>query len=343
MKYPKRPDAYPNVFKKETDAQLPSRPDNRTRYMYFKPVARGGKCVISSCKDLHLRRTVCYKTLRPEIASNPAEQARFLREARVTAMLQHPNTVPTYELGRDITGKYYFTMKLVHGLTLREIIDQRKQRRRRDSESINLTRLIEILVQVCHAMHYAHIHGVVHRDIKPENILVGDFGEVMLLDWGTAKVWDDTSKTNVHEDKNSPGYKLAKIDISDASIDLTRRAPLDGTPPHMSTEQLQDPLDVDHRTDIYSLGTVLYELLTLDRMFQGDDVETVLERIQSQDFVPPRERRPDLDIPEELEEICLRCTLADRDQRYQSGDALIVDLERWVYSAKVTETSTIEA
>ena len=341
MKYPKRSDAYPNVFKKETDAQLPAKPDNRTRYMYFKPVARGGKCVISSCKDLHLKRTVCYKTLRPELASNPAEQARFLREARVTAMLQHPNTVPTYELGRDIKGKYYFTMKLVHGLTLREIIDRRKERRPR--ETISLTRLVEILVQVCHAMHYAHIHGVVHRDIKPENILVGDFGEVMLLDWGTAKVWDDTSRSNFGEDKSTPGFKLAKIDISDESIDLTRRAPLDGTPPHMSVEQLQDPLDIDHRTDIYSVGTVLYEILALDRMFQGDDVESVLERIQTRDFVPPRERRPDLDIPEELQDICLRCTLPDRDQRYQSGDALIVDLENWIYPAKVSEPSVVEA
>lgn len=334
MDYPKQPDTYASIFRPETDVQLPVRPDNRTRYMYFKTIARGGKCVISSCKDLHLRRTVCYKTLRPELAKNPAEQERFLREARITAMLQHPNTIPTYELGRDVRGNYYFTMKLVHGSTLRELIQRCIDRRTHQIEGFGLPRLVEILMQVCHATHYAHIHGVVHRDIKPENVLVGDFGEVMLLDWGTAKVWDDSSRSNVHEDMLSPEFKLAKIDISDSNIELTRRAPLDGTPPHMSTEQLLDPLDIDHRTDIYSIGTVLYEILTLRRMFRGQDVESVLEHIRNRDFVPPRERSPNLDIPVELEDICLRCTLPNRDERFQSVDTLISELEQWTHQAR---------
>ena len=116
-------DAYPVVHLADTDKPLPRRIDPRTRYAYFKTIARGGRSIIQSCKDLHLMRLVCYKCLKPEFADDANEQRRFVREARVSAMLQHPNTVPTYELGRDGQGHYYFTMKLVHGYTLREILD----------------------------------------------------------------------------------------------------------------------------------------------------------------------------------------------------------------------------
>ena len=174
-------DDYPVVYLEDTDKPLPQRIHPHTRYAYFKTIARGGRSIIQSCKDLHLMRVVCYKTLKPEFADDAAEQRRFVREARVSAMLQHPNTVPTYEIGRDMRGHYYFTMKLVHGYTLREIFDFR--------ERYDLTRLVEVVIQVGHALEYAHDHGVAHRDIKPENILVGPFGEVLLMDWGLAKVW----------------------------------------------------------------------------------------------------------------------------------------------------------
>ena len=169
------------VYLKDTDIPLPETINYRTRYAYFKTIARGGKSLIMSCKDLHLSRVVCYKTLRSELANDPIEQQRLLREARVSALLQHPNTIPTYEVGRDGKGKLYFTMKLVHGYTLREVLDYR--------ERYDLTQLLEVLLQIAQALQYAHTHGVIHRDVKPENILVGPYGEVLLLDWGLAKVW----------------------------------------------------------------------------------------------------------------------------------------------------------
>ena len=174
-------DDYPIVYLADTDKPLPRNVNPHTRYAYFKLIARGGRSIIQSCKDLHLMRVVCYKSLKAEFADDPDEQRRFVREARVSAMLQHPNTVPTYELGRDLQGHYYFTMKMVHGYTLREVLDYR--------ERYDLTRLVEVIIQVAHALEYAHGHGVAHRDIKPENILVGPFGEVLVLDWGLAKVW----------------------------------------------------------------------------------------------------------------------------------------------------------
>ena len=176
---------YDVVYLQDTDKPLPESINYRTRYAYFKTIARGGKSLIMSCKDLHLSRVVCYKTLRPELANDPIEQQRLLREARVSALLQHPNTVPTYEIGRDSKGKLYFTMKLVHGYTLREILDFR--------DRYDLGQLIEVAVQVAHALEYAHGHGVVHRDIKPENILIGPYGETLLLDWGLAKVWSESA------------------------------------------------------------------------------------------------------------------------------------------------------
>ena len=115
LNFPEPPKSYSSVFLEETDKSLPEKIDPRTRYAFFSTIAQGGKSLIKSCKDLHLSRFVCYKTLKPEFAADEIEQKRLIREARVTAMLQHPNTVPTYELGRDGRGNPYFTMKLVHG------------------------------------------------------------------------------------------------------------------------------------------------------------------------------------------------------------------------------------
>jgi len=176
----------PTLVVEQTDKALAKKLDANFRYAYFKKIAKGGKSLIQSCKDMHLNRIICYKSLLPEFADDEIEQKRLLREARIAAILQHPNTVPTYELGRDNKGHYYFTMKLVHGYTLREIFDYR--------ERYDLGQLVDTLVQVCHALSCAHSHGVIHRDIKPENILIGPYGEVLLLDWGLAKVWKQKGK-----------------------------------------------------------------------------------------------------------------------------------------------------
>ncbi|NND69492.1 MAG: hypothetical protein HKN19_18015 [Halioglobus sp.] len=132
------------LYAEETDAPLPETLNPSTRYAYFSTIAKGGKSLIKSCRDLHLRRTICYKTLRPEFVNDPIENRRLLREARISAALQHPNTMPTYELGRDNKGHYYFTMKLVHGYTLREILNYR--------ERYDLTQLMEVLEQVGQAL-----------------------------------------------------------------------------------------------------------------------------------------------------------------------------------------------
>ena len=299
-------DDYPIVSLADTEKPLPKRMDTRMRYAYFKTIARGGRSIIQSCKDLHLMRLVCYKSLKPEFADNEIEQRRFVREARVSAMLQHPNTMPTYELGRDLRGHCYFTMKLVHGYTLRELFDYR--------ERYDLTRLIDVVMQVAHALAYAHDHGVAHRDIKPENVLVGPFGEVLVLDWGLAKILVTGNVGSLSQDDGPT---------------VAGESDLQGTISYMSPEQIRQDDDVDHGTDIYSLGAVLYEVLTGRPPVTGETVDEILGKTLSADIAPPSSDTK-YDVPERLGEICMRCLHADRDTRLATAGDLIRELrEDW--------------
>ena len=208
------------LFVEVSDQELPEKLNASTRYIHFKTIAKGGKAIIQSCLDRYLGRQVCYKQLKPEFQSNEVEQVRFLREARISAMLQHPATIPFYDFGRDLSGNLYFTMKLVHGYTLREVMDYR--------ERYDLNQLVNIIIDVANALAYAHAHGVLHRDIKPENILVGPFGEVLVLDWGLAKVWNKSQVL-------APGNDT-KIGQSVAAVDprVTGLGGLEGTVTYMS-------------------------------------------------------------------------------------------------------------
>jgi len=306
MKFPEQKQEYASVYLEDTDKALPEKININTRYAYFKTIAKGGKCLIQACKDLHLSRVICYKSLLPEFADDPIEQQRFLREARVSAMLQHPNTVPTYELGRDNKGHYYFTMKLVHGYTLREILDYR--------ERYDLSQLVDVIIQVAHALEYAHAHGVVHRDIKPENILVGPFGEVVLMDWGLAKVWKtDGSDAVLPADKD---------DTYSDDLSITRRGKLQGTIIHMSPEQVDKAPDIDGRTDIYSLGTILYEILTGKTPSDGDTMDQIIDSIKNQEQPLPSETTS-LYIPPLLEKATMACLKKKPEDRIQTANELI--------------------
>lgn len=310
LDFPEPPKSYSSVFLEETDKPLPEKIDPRMRYAFFSTIAKGGKSLIKSCKDLHLSRFICYKTLKPEFADDEVEQQRLIREARVSAMLQHPNTIPTYELGRDGRGHPYFTMKLVHGYTLRELLDYR--------ERYDLTQLMELVVQVANALQYAHTHGVAHRDIKPENILAGPYGEVLLLDWGLAKVWHpDGSQTKEGESKPAP--------IED--ITLTGQGAAQGTAHYMSPEQIQKDPDIDHRTDVYSLGAVLYEILCGETTASGEKLHEVIESVQSDVPPEPREvsRQP---VPRLLNDLAMKCLSKEAKDRFQSMDEVLMLLQQ---------------
>jgi serine/threonine protein kinase len=317
--FPHPQDKYPVVHLEDTDLDLPEHVRNADlRYTHFKTVARGGKCLIQSCKDYHLSRIVAYKSLLDEIADDPFEQKRFLREARVTAMLQHPNTIPIYELSRDRRGHYFFTMKLVEGYTLREVLDIAEAEGTQAVDGYGFHRMVTILIQVANALDYAHSHGVVHRDVKPANLLMGPFGEVLLLDWGLAKVWSE-------EPEDVPEMPL----LLDSDPSLTAQGKLQGTAHYMSPEQIESSRELDHRSDVYSMGAVLYEILAGRTTFEGDKVDTILNQVKTVRPPPPSEVAPDREIPEQLEEIVMRCIEKDPDRRIQSARQLVAALRSW--------------
>jgi serine/threonine-protein kinase len=305
-------DEYAMIYLENTDKELPLKINQNTRYAYFKTVAVGGKAIIQSCKDLHLSRTICYKKLRPEFADVPIEQKRFLREARVSALLQHPNIVPVYELGREAKGHYFFTMKLVHGYTFREVLDYR--------ERYDLKQLINVMIKIAHALEYAHSHRVIHRDIKPENILVGPYGEVLLLDWGLAKVWnpDGTSVEVPSEVTKTKSNKKAST--------ITDTEKLQGTIAYMSPEQIQKDPNIDYRTDIYSLGVILYEILAGRPPSIKETVDEIIQETLHEIPANPS-TLTSIRIPNLLENTIMQCIAKEADQRIQSCGELIRLLE----------------
>lgn len=294
----------PTLFIEQTDKDLATKLDPNFRYAFFKTIAKGGKSLIQSCKDMSLNRNICYKSLLPEFADDVVEQKRLLREARVSAILQHPNIVPTYELGRDNKGRYYFTMKLVHGYTLREVFDYR--------ERYDLYQMVDIIVQVAQALTCAHSHGVIHRDIKPENILVGPYGEVLLLDWGLAKVWSEDGSQSDFEDE------IPQHQIEDPA--MTGHQKLQGTLFYMSPEQVERDPNIDSRTDIYSLGIVLYEALTGRTPAQGERIDEVIQSTLQDEPPKPSEFT---NVPSGLEKTVLHCLNKKVDERTQTADEVV--------------------
>jgi serine/threonine-protein kinase len=307
-------DSYPHIYVGDTDAELPKyQTTGFGRYTDFKPLAKGGTATLRTCRDKSLGRTVVMKTLHPHLANHPYQQARFLREARVTAQLQHPSTVPVYDLGRDMEGHLYFTMKKVVGDTLRDIIERQAAGDVEYLERYNLERMLGLLIQTCNGLAYAHAHGVVHRDVKPENILVGSFGEVIILDWGVAKVWamdHGEERTHQHE----------------VLTDVNQRP---GTPLYMSPEQVRGGGDIDARTDVYSIGAVLYEALTLQEPLRGARISETFDMIINSAPVPPRLRAPERHIPPELSTIAMKALEKSPDRRYENMLQLIDELHQF--------------
>ena len=329
------PDGYPRIILSGTDPDLPRDiPTGFDKYTDFRPMARGAKAVLQSCWDSIMGRTIALKQLLPQFMHDERERRRFLREARVTAQLQHPNTVPVYEIGETHEGGLYFTMKKIAGEDLFRILQRLSWGDAVAEREYPRTRLLEIITQACNALAYAHVHGVVHRDVKPENIWVGKFGEVILLDFGVAKVWgasdDDASRgdpasTTDADSLENEAQELA-MDEPASKQTLTRTGQRPGTPLYMSPEQVLGHRYLDERTDIFSMGVVLYEMLTFSEPFRGKTIRQTFDNIINKAPVPLRERAPDRDIPASLEQIVLKAVSKEPADRFHSMLGLIDSL-----------------
>ncbi len=250
-------------------------------YDIGREISTGGMGSVLEARDEKLQRTVALKVMLLEANADAHMRQRFLREAQVLAMLAHPNIVPIHDIVWEDGQPLFYTMKLVKGRTLQRILtDLRKE----DLDALcdfPLTHLLDIFRKVCDAIAFAHSQGVIHRDLKPENIMIGEFGEVLVMDWGLAKVvrgFDETGSLEEQGTENS--------DLRTAS--QTLHGSVLGTPQYMSPEQARGSLaEVDELSDIYALGGILYAMLTLRPPVEGATALEVLERVSKGEISAP--------------------------------------------------------
>lgn len=308
-----------NITLSDTDRDLPKHVKNGfMRYRDFQPLTQGGEAILRTCVDENLGRTVVMKTLQPQFQNLETYQKRFLREARVTAQIPHPATIPVYELSRDSEGNAYFTMKKLRGRDLSDILDKISEGDKETIEKYPLDSLINVLIHCSQCLAFAHNQRVVHRDMKPANIMIGDYGEIMVLDWGLAKVWDMEDNEDVD--------RLIRSGQQAMSGRLTGRGDVQGTPFYMSPEQAVETGDVDERTDIYNMGIILFEVLTGDSYMSGRNFKEIKRKLLEDPVREPRLVAPNRRIPAELNAICMKALQRSVTDRYQKMSEFSEDL-----------------
>ena len=295
------------------------------RYTFGPTLGEGGVGRVVDALDAVIGRRVALKVLRSPGDENRSRTARFLREARVTARLEHPSVIPVYDVGELVDGSPFYSMRIVKRLSLREVLSDPERR-----AELSLARLCAMLVQVCRGLSYAHASGVIHRDLKPENILLGDYGEIYIADWGLCKVVGE---------EEPPLRRMERVETTQLSTQIGATL---GTPGYMSPEQASGSWGtVDARTDLFSLGVILYEMLTGRLPFTGTTSVAVMTATITDQPRAPREINPD--CPLVLEDLCAKLLAKKREGRPASAAEVAGEIEGFLEGARERERRLAEA
>ncbi len=302
------------------------------RYRILRPHDAGGLGRVSVAEDEELHREVALKEIKERYANDPGSRHRFLVEAEVTGRLEHPGIVPVYGLGQDSHGRPFYAMRFIRGDSLKSRIklfySSSEGPRTSKTRNLELRKLLQRFTDVCNAIEYAHSRGVLHRDLKPGNIMLGKYGETLVVDWGLAKT---VEKTGTHEQSDEPTFFPSSGDDSSK----TRMGSIIGTPKFMSPEQAEGRIDqMGPRTDVYCLGSTLYCILTGQPPFTGNNASEILSAVRKGDFRAPSSVRSD--VPRALEAICLKAMALKPSDRYETAAALAEEIDLWLADEPVS-------
>jgi len=291
----------------------------RDKFVVERPIGKGGMGEVFLVTDQDLRRQVAMKVLRQDIELGRDRQLHFIAEAQATSQLEHPGIPPVHDIGLTLDGQLYFTMKLVQGRTLGDVMHDLALGQEEVVREYNLHKLVSVLERICEPMHFAHEKGVIHRDVKPENVMLGEYGEVHLIDWGIARV---EGASDTHEE-------FGKVETARTEAGAeTQHGAIKGTIPYMSPEQLRGEV-LDCRTDTYALGCLLYEMLTLHAAFEVSDPQLIMKKL-SGEVVDVAVRNPQRRVPETLARTCRKAMATESEERYETADEMAEELRRWL-------------
>ncbi len=303
--------------------KLIQRENECEKYIMGDKLAQGGMGAIYRVYDRDFKRGNVLKVILPKIMASRQMFLSFIEEARITGQLEHPNIIPVHDLGVMDNEMLYFSMKEIQGESLDKILKRIRADEADIVEKYSIYNLLVLFRKVCDALAYAHSREIIHRDLKPENIMVGNYGEVLVVDWGLARRMSEQDVT-----MNSPEEDVDPLSESIGDLTRTRYGMIKGTPAFMPPEQAKGQVEeIDKRTDIFLLGSTLYAIATLSAPFLGEDVYEILENAENSIFEHPKERAPKRDLPPELCRIILKAMEPEPGDRYQHVEDIIEDID----------------